>query len=365
MKRTILRLVLIALLVPVPLIQAQDTIQKTKNQYKIEALKKRKDTVTEEEKALLKNEVKAINEKLSLKEISEDEAKILKEKAAKKRALNIENRMAIIDNEIELLERNDEHYIREFDKGKKRIEIVINDEVDDAEDCDFIGIITKGTDKPKKYDKRTVSSPVFAIGFNNAVIEGQKLDDSPYKLGGSGFVELGYAWKTRLLNNSNFLRLKYGVSFQWNKLNIKNNQYLVNNNGVISLEPFPNQANVIKFRMTNLVFPVHLEFGPSRRIDRDSYYRYSTKKQLKFGVGFFGGFNIQTMQKLKYRDDQGNKNKDKLKGGYNTSNLVYGPSAYMALNWVAVYFKYDLNPFFKNQAVSQNNISLGLRFDMN
>ncbi|GGZ72952.1 hypothetical protein [Algibacter mikhailovii] len=361
MQKITLLLVLCALCLSGQLINAQDTIPNV-NTLKIESLKKSKIEVEEEEKSLLKKDVEAINEQVANGTITESEAEALKQEAAQKRALNIENRVAIIDNKIELLERNEEGYNEGEEKKKKQIEIIISD--DDSADG-FLGIITKDEDKPKKYDKRTSSHLVFAMGFNNAIIEGEKLDDSPYKLGGSSFIELGYAWKTRLLNNSNFLRLKYGFSFQWNKLNIKDNQYLVNNDGVISLEPFPNDACVIKFRMTNIVFPVHLEFGPSRRIDRSSYYRYSTKKQLKFGVGFYGGFNIQTMQKLKYTDVNGNKAKDKLKGGYNTSNLIYGPSAYVALGCAALYFKYDLNPIFKDQAVSQNNISLGLRFDMN
>lgn len=354
-------LVLYALSFPVQFINAQDTIQNVNNKYKIEELKKSKSDIQEEEKEFLKNEVEIINTRLENGEINEKEAQTLKEAAAKKRALNIENRVAIIDNKIALLERNEDGYKSDGSSKKTKIEIVIED---DDHDDGFLGIITKLEDKPKKYDKRTSSTVVFAIGFNNAIIEGQKLDDSPYKLGGSGFVEMGYAWKTRLLNNSNFMRLKYGFSFQWNKLNIKNNHYLVNNDGGINLEPFPNSANKIKFRMTNLVFPVHLEFGSSKRIDRDSYFRYSTKKQLKIGVGFYGGFNIQSLQKLKYTDVNGNKAKDKLKGGYNTSNLIYGPSAYIALGSTAVYFKYDLNPIFKDQAISQNNISLGLRFDM-
>lgn len=361
MQKITMYLVLCALSFSVQFLNAQDTIKNVNNKHEIETLKKSKSNIQEDEKAFLKNEVEKINAKLANGEITEKEAQTLKEAAAKKRALNIENRIAIIDNKIALLERNEEGYKNDGSSKKTKIEITIGD--DDIDDG-FLGIITKIEDKPKKYDKRTSSTAVFAIGFNNAIIEGEKLDDSPYKLGGSGSVEMGYAWKTRLLNNSNFLRLKYGFSFQWNKLNIKDNQYLVNNDGVINLEPFPNAANKIKFRMTNLVFPVHLEFGPSTRIDKHSYYRYSTKKQLKFGVGFYGGFNLQSMQKLKYTDVDGNKAKDKLKGGYNTSNLIYGPSAYIALGSTAIYFKYDLNPIFKDQTISQNNISLGLRFDM-
>lgn len=40
-------------------------------------------------------------------DISENEARILKEEVAKRRALNIENRVAIIENKIAWLERNE------------------------------------------------------------------------------------------------------------------------------------------------------------------------------------------------------------------------------------------------------------------
>jgi len=69
------------------------------------------------------------------------------------------------------------------------------------------------------------------------------------------------------------------------------------------------------------------------------------------------------MQKLKYKD-VGNKVKDKQRGGFEVSEFVYGLSGYVAIGNVALYVKYDLNPLFKNQIINQNNISVGLRFDM-
>ena len=69
------------------------------------------------------------------------------------------------------------------------------------------------------------------------------------------------------------------------------------------------------------------------------------------------------MQKLKYKED-GNRIKNKQRGGFEVNEFVYGVSGYVALGGVALYAKYDLNPLFKNQSVDQNNISLGVRFDM-
>lgn len=350
-------LVLLALGLNVQLINAQDTIQNPEKQNKISSLLEMKDKIKEEEKAFLKVEVEAINMKLDRGEITPQEAEKLKMEVAKKRALNIENRIAIIDNKLELIERNDEDYNpnEELDNSKMGLSI--------GGEASFTSVvINNNKNKPKKFDKRTTDDFVFAIGFNNAIIEGESLNDSPYKFGGSGFVELGYAWKTRVFENSNALRFKYGFSFMWNKLNIKDNHYYNEVDGDVTLQEFRLNVKKSKFRTTNLVFPVHLEFGHSKKIEKDTYYRYSTHKQFKIGIGGYGGFVLQSLQKLKYKED-GNKQKEKLKG-YNTNNLLYGISSYVSWGDVGLYVKCDISPIFNDQLIDQNNISVGLRFDM-
>ena len=340
---------------------AQDTIQNNKNAYKIETLKKTKETIKTEEREFLKAEVEAINQRLDRGEITHVEASKLKKEAAKKRALNIENRIAIIDNKIALLERNSE------DVGLFGIEsdnsIYLRIGSGDETSGSFIFLGNKKDDKPRKYDRRTTSDMVIAFGLNNAIIEGEKLNDSPYKFGGSRFFEIGWAWKTRVFKNTNFLRFKYGYSFQINGLKPTDNNYFVAQGNQTILEDFQYDLNKSKLTITNLVIPVHFEFGPSKKIERDTYFRYSTHKQFKIGIGGYAGFNIWTRQKLKYKVD-GDRIKDKIKRDYNTSNLVYGLSGYVAIGDTALYIKYDLSPIFKDQVAEQNNISLGIRFDM-
>ena len=146
-------------------------------------------------------------------------------------------------------------------------------------------------------------------------------------------------------------------------LNIKNNNYLVNTNGSTSLEEFPSQLDKAKFRTTNLVFPFHIEFGPSKKIEKKDYFRYDTRKNLKIGLGAYAGVNIGSLQKLKYKVD-GDRIKDKQKGVFDVNNFVYGLSSYVGIGSSALYVKYDLSPVFKNQSKKQNNISLGLRIDL-
>ncbi|WP_179344138.1 hypothetical protein [Winogradskyella ursingii] len=328
--------------------------------YEIEILQKEKQKIEAEEREALKKEISAINRRLDQKEITAAQAEELKKEAAKKRAANIENRLAIIDNKIALLVRNKDNKVGNNNYGDSFV-IRIGGSEDHSDSFIYLG--KRSDDKPRIYDRRTTTDVVFAIGFNNTLIDGQSIDDSPYKLGGSGFVELGYAWKTRVFDNSNFLRLKYGFSIHWNKLDIKDNNYFVNNDGDITLEEFPLDLKKAKFRTTNLVFPLHFEFGPSEKIERDTYFRYSTRKKFKMGLGGYAGINLAHRQKLKYSED-GNREKDKQRGGFNVNEFIYGLSGYVAFGDTAVYVKYDLNPLFKDQAIEQNTISVGLRFDM-
>ena len=343
------------------LVSSQMLAQEETYKKEIETLKAQKERIIEQEKDALKFEVREINKRMERGDISEAEAKILKEEVAKRRALNIENRVGIIDNRIALLERNEGEVLTlseldTLDSDRMRLGITIDGKP-------AIVFNSKRWKDKIKYDRRTYSDFVFAIGLNNALIEGQSLDDSPYKIGGSRFFEMGWQWRTRVFRHSNWLRFNYGFSFQFNGLKPDGNQIFVQDGNQTVLEEFEYDLDKAKLRMDNLVFPVHFEFGPSRFRKTERTIRYSIRDQFRVGIGGYGGFNLGTRQKLKYTRD-GENVKDKLKRDYNTSDLIYGVSGYMGFDGVLLYLKYDLNPIFKDADVKQNNISLGLRFDI-
>ncbi len=328
--------------------------------YKIEQLENKKETVVQIEREALKNEVQSINKRLDSGEISKEKAQELKTEAAERRAKNIENKVAILENSIELLKRKGA-----IDLNTDTNSIEIGFGSDDNEGDVLFGIkYNSGIQKKVIYDRRTYGDLIIAFGLNNAIIDGQSLNDSPYKIGGSRFFEIGWAWNTRILKNSNAVRLHYGASLQFNGLKPDGNQYFAVNDGQPELEEFAYELSKSKLRIDNLVFPVHFEFGPSKLRQNDDNIRYSIDNQFRFGIGGYGGFNLGTRQKLKYEID-GDNVKDKLKRDYNTSNLVYGLSAYAGFDSILLYVKYDLNPIFHDATVEQHNISLGLRFDLN
>lgn len=357
------RILLISLLISQVFLSQQLFAQETeKSSEQNKEIKQKKEQVIKEEKEALKKEVLAINTRLNKGEISEEEATELKVTAAEIHALNIENKIAIIDNSVALSERD--RAIIKINDDDVNIEISSDPYMAKIEVFGDEGsIFDLQLGHNKKYDKRTRSNLLISFGFNNAIIEGQSFDDSPYKVGKSKYFEMGWVWSTRLLKESNAVRFRYGLSFTFNGLNPTDNQYFVQNGDYTTLEVYPINLNKAKLRMDNLVIPIHFEFGPSKKVERDTYFRYSTRKKFKFGIGTYAGFNLGTRQKLKYSED-GHKEKDKFKQSYNTANFIYGLSTYIGVDDFSLYCKYDLNNIFNDPNRKENNISLGLRFDL-
>jgi hypothetical protein len=144
---------------------------------------------------------------------------------------------------------------------------------------------------------------------------------------------------------------------------MEDNTYLVDNgDGTTSLQEFPEQLDKAKFRMDNLVIPVHFEFGSNKSDLRDGKKYHMSSHGFKVGLGGYAGINLSTLQKLKYDKNDGDV-KEKIRESYNTNNFIYGLSGYIGWNDVSLYAKYDLNPIFDTPNVEQHNVSLGLRWD--
>ncbi|MCF6308009.1 MAG: hypothetical protein L3J09_08650 [Flavobacteriaceae bacterium] len=346
MKIITLTIILSLWFIPIKQINAQDV------SVTIKTLESNKEKIIEEEKEALKKEVEAINLQLENEEITQTESDELKSKAAEKHALNIENRVAIVENKIELRIRNNNDTISYKDKN-----ILLLRSFEDGE------VFSVSYNAHKKYDRRTTSRLVVAVGFNNLITEGESFNDTEIKIGGSRFFELGWAWKTRVFKDSNWLRIKYGFSFTWDGLKPEDNQYYVDTGEETVLQVHSQNLDKAKLRVDKLIFPVHFEFGPSKKKEHPNYFRYSTRRQFKYGIGGFAGFKLSSRQKLKYSQDGSNK-KEKIKASYNTNSVVYGLSSYVGWGWTALYIRYELNPIFKNNPIDQRNVSMGLRFDM-
>ncbi|WP_339888265.1 hypothetical protein [uncultured Flavobacterium sp.] len=319
--------------------------------------------ITKEEKKALKVEIEALDKQIIEGKISKEKAGELKLKIAEERASNIEIKVAIEEEKLNQLiqDKVDGKVKHTADStivriGKRFVIRIENDTIDR---------------KPKEYkERRTTSQFVFALGLNNLITEGENIEKSDFRVAGSHFYEWGITYNTRILKSNNLLHAKYGFSVMYNNLRPTDNRLFVKNGNQTELQTAAVDLKESRLRNVQLVLPLHLEFDftpkkYSKRFSQDSTKTYfRTHESLRIGLGGYGGFNLKSKQITKYELD-GDKVKDKQKGDFNTSDFVYGLSGYIGYGQTSLYVKYDMNPLFKDNAVDQNNISLGLRFDFN
>lgn len=324
---------------------------------RVRDIAKKIEQVTKEEKAALKEEVEAVNKEVEAGKLSYRQGDEKKLQLAEIRSSNIETKVAQYEQELkDIVQQKVDGKIRDTDTIKRFKFVWRSDNwKKDVRKRDSIREITS--------ERRTTSQFVFAAGINNLVTDGA-VANSDFRYMGSHFYEWGTAWNTRLAKNNNLLHLKYGISVMYNNLRATENRLFVDNGKETNLEASPIHLKESRFRNVNLVVPVHLEFDFTPKKEHDGKQIFKTHKTFRFGIGGYAGVNVKSKQILKY-DHDGYKSREVTKGNFNVNDFVYGVSTYIGYKETSIYIKYDLNPMFKNNVIDQNNISLGLRFDLN
>lgn len=306
--------------------------------------------ITKEEKALLKLQVEDVNKDLEKGIINREQADEKKLKLAEASASKIETRVAQEEQNLtQLVKEKVEGRIAYLDTAKTK--------------KSFSLAYRYKNDTIKHSEKRTTSQFVFATGVNNLVTN-NALAHSDYRYWGSHFYEIGLSYNTRILKNHNLLHFKYGMSVQYNNLRPTDNRYFVENGDQTYLETASIKLDDSRLRNVNLVVPLYLELDFSGNKNHNDKPFFQTHKSVRLGLGGFAGFNVKTKQIVKY-EENGHDYTQKEKGNFNANDFVYGVGAYLGYKQTSLYVKYDLNPLFKNNVVDQNNISLGVRFDLN
>lgn len=325
-------------------IQAQETFESRAKTiaFKIEQ-------ITKEEKSALKFEVEAVNQQLEKGLISAKEADEQKMQLAEVRAKNIETRVNLAQDDLRAL-------VQEKVDGK----------ISERDSSRTFVIHWNNKFHPKKKfvgERRTTSQFVFATGLNNLATDGE-IENSDFRFLGSHFYEWGFTSNTRIAKNNNLLHFKYGFSVMYNNLRPTNDRVFVVSGNQTNLQASAINIDDSRFRNVYLVAPVHFEFDFSeKKISGDKSY-FQSHKSVRIGFGGYAGINLKSKQFIKYDNDD-LKTNVKTKGDFNTSNFIYGLSTYIGYKETSLYFKYDLNPLFKDNAIKQNNVSLGIRFDFN
>lgn len=335
---------------------AQDTFE-----AKAKTIAEKIESITKEEKAALKVELEEVNKELEAGTISKAQADEKKLQIAETRSKNIENRVAVEQDKLK-------------DLVQQKVDGKLNEEEFKPNTFGIFFSKSSGKNKEKyqKYrdsiakasEKRTTSQFVFAAGVNNLVTDGA-VANSDYKYWGSHFYEWGVTGNTRIFKNDNLLHIKYGVSLMYNNLRPTDNRLFVTNGNQTILETSAINLEESRLRNVFITAPVHLEFDfTKKKIDDTGKNVFKTHRSFRLGIGGYAGLRVKSKQKLRYEID-GNDISTKEKGNFNVNDFIYGVSTYIGYKETSLYLKYDLNPLFKNNAIDQNNISLGVRFDFN
>ena len=326
-------------------LSAQDSFE-----YRARAIAEKIEKITKDEKATLKAELELVNTELEKGTITKAQADEKKLQLAEIRAKAIETKVAQAQEELkDLVQQKVDGKLKE-NNGNKHYHISIG-----WKEADSI--------RKKRSEYRTTSQFVFATGVNNLVTDGA-VANSDFRYWGSHFYEWGLTANYRLLKTNNLLHLKYGFSVMYNNLRPTGNRSFETNGDQTNLQTNAIHLNDSRFRNVYLTFPAHLEFDFTKTKEVDGKKIFKSHQSVRLGIGGYAGFRIKSKQILEY-DFDGHDVTEKAKGGFNTNDFIYGVSTYLGYKETSIYLKYDLNPLFKDNAIKQNNISLGVRFDLN
>ncbi|WP_445453857.1 hypothetical protein [Flavobacterium sp. 25HG05S-40] len=316
-------------------------------EVKVKLIANKIDAITKEEKAALKIELEEVNKELEAGTISKAQADDKKLQLAEVRSKNIETRIGQAQEEL-----------------KDLVKQKVDGKLKESKNQYFSIVIKRDSIRKVRGESRTTSQFVFAAGVNNLVTDGA-VAGSDYRYWGSHFYEWGVTSNTRLFKSDNLLHLKYGVSVMYNNLRPTDGRYFVANGNQTDLEYSSVNLKDSRFRNVYVTAPVHLEFDFTKtKTNAEGKKLFRTHESVRFGIGGYAGFRVKSKQITKFSDN-GHDVTIKEKGGFNTNDFIYGVSTYIGYGETSLYLKYDLNPLFKDNALKQNNISLGVRFDLN
>ena len=178
---------------------AQDPNQKGEQAKKtfeseVKSISSKIENITKEEKSALKIEVEAVNVELENGKITKEEAEAKKQKLADTRAKNIEDRVAVEQENLKnLVQKKVDGQITGQDTIKKPAKLILTW---DKGDTDYV--------KKPKPEKRTTSQFVLAYGANNLVTN-KAVANSDFYYWQSHFFEWGFTKNTRIFKNHNLV----------------------------------------------------------------------------------------------------------------------------------------------------------------
>lgn len=321
------------------------------------------DSITFAEKSTLKKELKKIDKKLKKKEISNETANSEKNRIAEYHAKRINDAIFIEEKKMQTLIKDRVSGKLDLEEGEQkksnRFFTVFYDSKDNFYNDTVTGL---------KVEKRFTSQFVIALGLNIVFNDDKGFYGDGFKDNLGSYGEVGFSFKYRLKEESNLWNFKFGFSTMVYELRPQSkNEILVTNQNQTTVQNSGLELKRSYFSSISIGIPIHLELDFSKpQYDKKTNQTYlHSQRGFRFGVGGYFAARITSSQFIRYNDEDGKRIRLYQNDNFNASNINFGPSAYVGYRDYSVYFKYDVNPVFKNNPQDINTLSIGLRADFN
>lgn len=324
------------LFVFVVLLQIHVWAQEKSPFQKSEKITRQIDSVVLAEKKALKDEILEIEQQQKRGSINLEEATALKKEKSEEYANRINEKVEKLSQEM-----------------SNTIQEIVDQRMSNKERT-----IEIHTSKNQK-EKLNTLQLVLAAGVNQITGNNQLSDN--LNLWKSRFLEIGATRNTRLSIKNPIYHLKYGVSLLYNSYSPEDNQVFATNGNQTYLEDTDIDYKTNRLRNFYINIPVHfeLDFSPRKNLKR-----YHSHQGWRIGLGGYMGFLVNSKNFIKYKEN-GEKVKIERRADYNVHNFNYGLSGYIGHKQLSLYTKYDLQSLFEHQPTGAQNLSIGIRWDIN
>ena len=305
------------------------------------------DSIVSAEQKKMNLELDALEKKFQDKEISDAELK------------DERNRISVAYSETINSKINAER--DEFDEITK--ESAMNP-VFGKEDDRLSNLMKKRKQKHPKELLKTFDL-VYAISFLNATNENQLFNFSNTSDGISS--NIGIQWERQMGKYTSPVFYSYGLGLRSDSYNLTGDQVFTQQNNQLQISPFLN-GNLKYSRLgvdyleipLNFIFvlnPKYIDFDGEKYID-------AKKRQLRVGVGVYGGVKVGNRIRYKYSNVESSKNIfiQRVNNGINA--FEFGGKLSIGYAGINLFLKRDFTPAFNNDAVIANKypMQVGIEF---
>ena len=222
--------------------------------------------------------------------------------------------------------------------------------------------------KERPFYKGTRHSISFDVGTNNYLTPSGQFPDATNDLytvrpWGSWYAAINSVYRTRIARTF-FLEWGFGASLY--NFKFQNDEVTVGYdangaNFTIDSRDVDFRKSKLSAAYINASFIPVIDFGGNRR--KPVLFDGHRSDSFRFGVGPYAGYRIDSFTRKVYKDENGDKQKEKDHGTYDLNSLRYGIRFQLGFKDTDFFINYDLNPLFaKAGSPELNAISFGLSF---